>query len=311
MISILNICQDHSFLSVILLAKRILEIICIIVPIILILMSSIEVSKIVLNPDPKVVKGTTARIIHKMIGGVAVFFVPTLVSLLLNMVGTSDYKATECWTNADTIKIEAYKAAYEAEKEAEKEQISSEKKQADEERKRIETIREEIRKENENKSSALAAKLISIAEEQYNLHPGDSPNKYTYALGKINGYPNDGYGYPWCATFVWWCSKEAGVYPTKVSLKSAGVDAYIAHFRNTDGLRYEKSKAHGGNYTPKMGDYIFFSDSHSQSDGTHIGLVKGVSGDKVLIIDGNCANTVCNRSKYLNDKYIIGYGVWE
>lgn len=326
MINFLSACEDYSFLSTILLVKRILEIICIIVPIALIILSAIEVSKIVFNPDAKVVKNVTTRIVHKVIAAVAVFFVPTIISVFLNMLGRVNYNATECWANANTQTIAAYKTAREAEEEVEKEKREAEKQKAEDERKVVEATREAAREENAEKAAEaaknasanssgtateLAAKLIQVAQEQYNLHPGDSPNKYTRGYGPIGGYGSNGYDYPWCAAFVWWCSNEAGVYPNKVSLKSASVDGYINHFKKTSGLTYQISAGYGGNYVPKMGDYIFFSNSHSQSDGSHIGLVKGVSGDKVSIIDGNCSNTICSRDKYLTDKYIIGYGVWE
>lgn len=326
MINFLSACEDYSFLSVILLVKRGLELICIFAPIILILMTSIEIAKIVLNPDSKASKSAISKTIQKVIAAVAIFFIPTVVSLLLEMLGQTDYNATACWSNSNNETIAAYKAAKEAEQEAEQEEIAAEQQAAEDERKTTEALREAAREENAKKAAEaakkassgstgtateLAAKLIQIAQEQADLKPGDSPNKYTYGYGSISGYGSGGFDYPWCAAFVWWCSNEAGVYPTKVSLKTAGVSNYISHFKNTAGLSYELSAAHGGNYVPKMGDYIFFSDSHMQSSPSHIGLVKGVSGDRVLIIDGNCSNTVCDRSLYLTDGYIIGYGVWE
>lgn len=327
MINFLSACQDFSFLSVVLLVKRLLEIICLAVPIVLILMSSIEVSKIVLNPDAKVTKGVISRVIHKTICAVAVFFLPILINTLLGMLGQTNMTATACWTNANTGTINALKSAKEAEKEAQQEEIASEREAAEQERQTYEALREAAREENAEKAAEAAkkassnssgtatekaARLIQIAQAQADKHPSDSPNEYTRGYGSIGGYPSNGYDYPWCAAFVWWCSNEAGVYPAEVNHKTAGVDSYIGYFRNNnEGNRYEPSAAHGGNYVPKMGDYIFFSNEHIQYDGDHIGLVKGVSGDRVLIIDGNCSNTVCDRSLYLTDGYIIGYGVWE
>ncbi len=48
-------CTDPGILSVILLFNRLFEIICILVPIGLILMASVEVGKITMNPDQKAV----------------------------------------------------------------------------------------------------------------------------------------------------------------------------------------------------------------------------------------------------------------
>ena len=284
-------------------------------------MAAIEVGKVVVNPDPKVIKSVTVRTTQKVISAVGVFFLPTLVSILASMLGIVNFKATDCWNNANDETIKMFKEAKEIEKQAEQEQKNAEKTKAEDERKIVTATREAARKENEKAAEAareasenssgtatdMAARLIQIAQQEYNSHPGNSPNKYTYAYGSIGGY-----GYAWCAAFVWWCSNEAGVYPNKVTLKSASVNAYISYFQNgTNGGHYEKSASYGGNYVPKMGDYIFFSGSHNPSFGSHIGLVKGISNDKVLIIDGNCSRTVCDRSLYLSDGYIIGYGVWE
>lgn len=327
MLNFLAACEDYSFLSVILLVKRILEFFCLFVPIALIIMSAIEVSKIVLNPDAKIIKGVISRTNHKVLSAVAVFFLPILINTLMGMLGQADMTATSCWINANTGTINALKSAKEAEKEAEQEEIAAEREAAEQERKTYEALREAAREENAKEAAEAAkkasdnstgtatekaARLIQIAQAQADKHPGDSPNEYTSGFGAISGYPSGGYDYPWCAAFVWWCSNEAEVYQTEVKHKTAGVDSYIGYFRNnSDGNRYEPSAAHGGTYVPKMGDYIFFSNEHIQYDGDHIGLVKGVSGDRVLIIDGNCSNTVCDRSLYLTDGYIIGYGVWE
>jgi len=92
----LNVCQDTNFLSTILFCKRLFELICILVPIGLILMLAIEVGKIVLNPDPKIVKTATSNVVKKIIAAVAIFFVPTLVNLLLGLLGNTELQATEC-----------------------------------------------------------------------------------------------------------------------------------------------------------------------------------------------------------------------
>ncbi len=322
-------CTDPGILSVILLFKRLFEIICILVPIGLILMASVEVGKITMNPDQKAVKSATTKTIHKCLAAVGVFFVPTFMSIFMNLMAMPNYKSSSCWSNSSVEMINAYEEAKDFDDDVEEEKRQQERKTAETERAALAAAREAAREENEKAAeearkasgnstgnpTELAAKMIQIAQREADSHPPDSPNKYTYDFGYIPGYSGNGYGYPWCAAFVWWISNEAGVYNHSngpVTHKTAGVDSYIGYFRNnSDGNRYEPSAAHGGNYVPKMGDYIFFSNEHIQYDGDHIGVVKGVSGDKVLIIDGNCSNTVCDRYKSLNDGYIIGYGVWE
>ena len=327
MIYFLNVCTNPDFLSVISYLKLLIDIICFIIPIALIIMSSIDVSKIVLNPDPKNSKKATSMLVKRTIAAVAVFFIPTFVSIILGLIGTVNYSLTACWSNAQKTTIQVYRAAREEEKAQEKAKIQEQRENEEKERLIYEAIREAAREENEKKaqeaaknassestgvSTALAARLISIAQREADSKPGDSPNKYTRGFGSIPGYGSGGYDYPWCAAFVWWVSNEAGVYPTEVGKKTAGVGGYMSYFQNgTNGTRYERSAGHGGNYVPKMGDYIFFDWDNNPNGGDHIGLVKGISGDRVLIIDGNYSNTVKDRSMYLSSKDIIGYGVWE
>lgn len=59
------------------------------IPILLIIMGSIDLGKAVLSSDDKEIKGATGKLIKRAIAAVAVFFVATIVSLLMNMFSTS------------------------------------------------------------------------------------------------------------------------------------------------------------------------------------------------------------------------------
>lgn len=77
------------------------------IPIILIVMGSIDLGKAVLSSDDKEIKGATSKLIKRAIAAVAVFFVSTIVSLLMGMFnssGASDNGTigdttswTDCW----------------------------------------------------------------------------------------------------------------------------------------------------------------------------------------------------------------------
>ena len=58
------------------------------IPILLILMGSIDLGRAVLSSDDKEVKAATGRLIKRAIAAIAVFFVSTLVSLIMGMLGT-------------------------------------------------------------------------------------------------------------------------------------------------------------------------------------------------------------------------------
>ena len=77
------------------------------VPILLIIMGSIDLGKAVLASDDKEIKGATSKLIKRAIAAIAIFFIPMLVKLLVNMVGRSSTNQggfIECWqqVNEDT-----------------------------------------------------------------------------------------------------------------------------------------------------------------------------------------------------------------
>ena len=79
--------------------KGIFPIIQIGIPIILILMGTIDLGKAVMSSDDKEIKGATSKLIKRAIAAVAVFFVVTIVSLLMGIFAKTDI--VECWEAAD------------------------------------------------------------------------------------------------------------------------------------------------------------------------------------------------------------------
>lgn len=82
--------------------KGLLPIIQIGIPIILIVMGTIDLGKAVLSSDDKEIKGATNKLIKRAIAAVAVFFVGTIVALLMGMFSKEGVKndkveGTECW----------------------------------------------------------------------------------------------------------------------------------------------------------------------------------------------------------------------
>ena len=324
MIYFLDSCQDYSVLSTILFLKNVFEIICLVAPIILIVMSAFEVGRIVFNPDGKVVNNVMTKTIHKFIAAVGIFFVPVLVNLLLNLLDQTNIKVSTCWTEANIETINVYKEAAKKEEEVAQQKLKEEKQRAEDERKIREATREIVRGDNEKAAekareaskyssglaSDAAARFVQIAQNEYNSIDHNNalgrPNKYTRAYGSTD---------EWCAMFVWWCAREAGLWPNKLNVSksvAAGVLGWRQFFElGKNGTRWEKSAHFGGNYLPKMGDIIIFTWDSDVNGHDHIGIVKGMSGDRVLIIDGNCGDTIKDRSLPLDNAYIAGYGVWE
>lgn len=150
----LSICENSNALSAILFIKEIINVISIVVPIILIIMLSIELMKIVMGDADKSVSKVVKSITTKAIAAVCVFFVPTLINLLLSLLNNTSLSENLCWINADSSIIENYRLIEEAERKNEEEKLKQEKAKTEEERKRIADMGEQLRKENEESAAS-------------------------------------------------------------------------------------------------------------------------------------------------------------
>lgn len=158
----LNVCEDSGILSVILIAKNVLDIISLIVPIILIVLMSVEVGKVVFAGDvSKTIPKVKKSVVSKCIAAVAIFFVPSLVNLLLSMLGQNSYTAGVCWENANSSTIAQVRAVEEARKLQEQEELNREAEEARKQRELIEQLREEQRKKNEEEAKKLTGGMVN------------------------------------------------------------------------------------------------------------------------------------------------------
>lgn len=139
------------------------------------------------------------------------------------------------------------------------------------------------------------ADIVQVAKTQLGYCEGS--NNYT-KYGGWYGLQNQ----PWCAMFVSWCARQAGV-PTSV-LKNSAVAAPDAKYFN---IPYYN----GNSYTPKAGD-LFFTKSWS-----HVGLVYYVEGNYFYTIEGNSNSNgssegycVCSNKRYIPSYYfgVPNYG---
>lgn len=97
LVQIMDACE--GLLPIVQFVKRgIFPIIQIGVPIILIIMGSIDLGKAVMSSDDKEIKGATGKLIKRAIAAVAVFFVVTVVSLLMGMFAKTDIGQQNAWS---------------------------------------------------------------------------------------------------------------------------------------------------------------------------------------------------------------------
>ncbi len=69
------------------------------IPILLILLGTIDLGKAVISSDEKEVKAAQSRLIKRFIYAALVFFVVTFVTVLMDMVATGGEGNTNSWSN--------------------------------------------------------------------------------------------------------------------------------------------------------------------------------------------------------------------
>lgn len=94
---------------IIAIVKTVLYILQIGIPIVLVLMGTIDLGKAVLSSDDKAIKESTSRLVKRVIAAVAVFFVFTIVKLIMNIISANavdtgvsgDSSWLQCWNGAE------------------------------------------------------------------------------------------------------------------------------------------------------------------------------------------------------------------
>lgn len=96
---------DSTLVNVIAIVRLVMSIICVAVPIIMILMGTIDLFKAVTAGKDDDIKKKQKALITRIIAGVLVFLVPTIVSVLMNLIGVSKWRT--CWNNAKNGKFKS------------------------------------------------------------------------------------------------------------------------------------------------------------------------------------------------------------
>ncbi len=88
-----------DLVKVIAIVRLVINAICIVVPIVLILLGAIDLFRAVIASKEEDIKKNQQRLIKRVIAGIIVFLVPTIITVLLNLIGVSNgWK--KCWDNA-------------------------------------------------------------------------------------------------------------------------------------------------------------------------------------------------------------------
>lgn len=154
----------------------------------------------------------------------------------------------------------------------------------------------------------MRSKIVSLALAEVGTEGGKAKgdDKYINYYNKLTGAKFNVDTTPWCAIFVTYIYRNAGV-PTSLAANFASCTTMRDTFLKKKG--YWKAR---GAYTPKAGDMIFF-DWDSSGNCDHVGIVEKVSGNKVYTIEGNSKGSyktygVRHKSYAMSSKSIAGYG---
>ena len=90
-----GICSNATMADVMDLVQLVMKVICILVPIVMIVLGTFDLFKAVTAGKEEDIKKKQKALITRLIAGVLVFLVPTIVSLLTSLMGTEDWK--DCW----------------------------------------------------------------------------------------------------------------------------------------------------------------------------------------------------------------------
>lgn len=143
-------------------------------------------------------------------------------------------------------------------------------------------------------------RLVKVALDELGAENGEKYVRwYNAAMGsKLN------LSAAWCAIFVSWCARQAGVSTKKIP-NFAGCTTGRRLFQKLGSWRER------GEYLPKRGDLVLFDWDGDPSLSEHVGIVTERDGKKVYTVEGNSGKTVREKSYPLGSGVILGYVNWE
>lgn len=146
----------------------------------------------------------------------------------------------------------------------------------------------------------MRERLVKVALDELGAENGEKYVRwYNAAMGsKLN------LGAAWCAIFVSWCARQAGVSTQKIP-NFAGCTTGRRWFQK---LGFWRER---GSYQPQRGDLILFDWDGDPTLAEHVGIVTGRDTNKVYTVEGNSAKTVRQKQYALASKVILGYVQWK
>lgn len=94
-------CSDYGLVSIIDIIRRVIETFQIIVPILLLTMLSVQLVKLVINPEEK---NSLKKITNRILSAVIIFFLPVVVNVIMSWLpATENFQVASCWKTAKDL----------------------------------------------------------------------------------------------------------------------------------------------------------------------------------------------------------------
>lgn len=139
-----------------------------------------------------------------------------------------------------------------------------------------------------------ALDIANVALSQKDYHEGNSPADFGGGSSGSGNYTEYGYWlgtqFNWCAVFVSWCARMAGVPESVIKTNSMASGSVC---------RFGEKKYDFGTREPQVGD-ILYIDNDSDPDADHVALVYKVDDTYIYSIEGNTSQKVY-ALKYYKD----------
>ena len=103
------VCNNSHILEIILFIKKLLNVVCIIVPILLIVMITVDFAKDVIATEEKVTSKNNKLIILRIISCCAIFLIPTVINLTMDILGDIGINFASCISDATIENIKKFK----------------------------------------------------------------------------------------------------------------------------------------------------------------------------------------------------------
>lgn len=159
--------------------------------------------------------------------------------------------------------------------------------------------------------------VVRIADSQYGYTEGsNNDNIYAKEIGGANNQS-------WCAYFVTWCMRKAGVAGSGYPSNAIGSCSLIVNWYKQKGQWHRthgstwKNTSRGvtdntaldSSYVPQKGDLVLFDwDIDSKNGPEHIGIVKSYSNGQITCVDGNNSSGKVGYKTYSTTrKEILGF----